>query len=738
MRKIASYLVPALILIAVLALQYQFPEQIEAYQIKIFDIFQKIKPRAYEPTPVRIVDIDDESLSKLGQWPWPRTLVANLVSRMGQSGAEAIAFDAVFAEPDRTSPQNVIPLWPDNPATTIIKDQMGQIPNHDTLFAEAISQAPVVLAFGLTGQKNNFLPVRKCGFLEHGTGQDMAIDYLGPIYTGAIVNLPELEKVSRGNACFNMGAEQDSTIRRTPSLFRLNENLYPALSLETLRVFQGASTYKINLAGATGEASFGEKTGIVGIKVGRIDVPTDGRGRIWLYDTGYKPSRYIPAWKILTDDSTLPSLEGKILFVGSSATGIKDLRSTPLNPRAAGVEVHAQLVEQMLLENFLKRPDWAAGAEFSFLVLLSLLLIILLPLAGAVLCAVIGFTAIASAIGLSWYAFSQWHLLIDPIFPSVTILLIYIVSSFLNFLRTEKEKGQIRGAFSRYLSPVLVEKLAKDPKQLKLGGEIRNMTFLFTDIRNFTGIAEKFKPEELTQFMNKFLTPMTDIVLKHNGTIDKYIGDCIMAFWNAPLEDRDHASHACLAALDMQKLILEWNHTYVKENPLLPVLKIGIGINTGTACVGNMGSEQRFDYTVLGDHVNLASRLESLSKNYGVTTVLGENTALAFQDSTLLELDLIRVKGKKEPTKIFALLGNATYKTLPRFKEVRESYEKMLLAYRSQRWEEAERHLEICRKITLEEIDLGVLYELYASRILSYKINPPASDWDGVTIATSK
>jgi adenylate cyclase len=730
MRKALSYIIPALILFGVLALQYSFPAQIESFRAKVFDIFQMIKPRVYQETPVRIIDIDDESLEKIGQWPWPRTVLAKLVSRLAAGGATVIAFDGVFPEPDRTSPQNMLSIWTEGETSEFLRAQLEMIPDHDTVFAKAIAKAPVVLAFGLTNEPLSKRPALKTGFLEHGAGKDRAIDHIGPVFKGAVVNLPILEKAARGNGCFNMGTEWDSIVRRVPAIFRLNNALYPALILETLRIFQGASAYKITLAGATGETSFGEKTGLVSIKTGLLEVPTDAMGRIWLYDTGYKRDRFIPAWKVLEDDNLLKEMQEKVLFVGASAMAMKDLRATPLNPRAAGVEVHAQIVEQMFLGDFLERPDWAAGLEFTYLTLLGILLILILPKAGAVRCAVIAFLAIASAFGTCWYAFVRWHFLIDPVFPSFAVFWIYLASSFLNFLGTERERGQIRGAFGRYLSPALVEKLAKNPGQLKLGGEMRPMTFLFMDIRNFTGIAEKFTPEELTQFMNSFLTPMTDIILKHGGTIDKYMGDCIMAFWNAPFEDGDHALHACQSALAMQE--------FLRAAPGFEDIRVGIGINTGNACVGNMGSEQRFDYTALGDEVNLASRIEGLSKNYGVTAIMGQNTVASAPGFASLEIDLIRVKGKTKPVKIFALLGDAGLESQPLFTEVRGHFEKMTAFYRGQRWEEAERALENCRRITLPGIDLGVLYELYVSRILSYKINPPASHWDGITTAASK
>ena len=581
-----------------------------------------------------------------------------------------------------------------------------------------------------TDKPHKNLPLLKTGFLEHGSGKDRAMNYLRPVFKGAVVNLPVLEKAARGNGCFNMGVEWDQIVRRVPAIFRLDSTLYPALVLETLRVFQGASAYKLTLAGATGETAFGEKTGLVSIKIGLLDIPIDSMGRIWLYDTGYKKERFIPAWKVLSEDKLLPEIQEKVLFIGTSAIALKDLRATPLNPTASGAEIHAQIVEQMFLGDFLERPDWAAGLEFTYLTLLGILLILILPKAGAIRCAVIAFLAIASAFGFSWYAFIRWHFLIDPVFPSFAVFCIYMTSSFMNFLGTERERGEIRGAFGRYLSPALVERLAKNPNQLKLGGEMRPMTFLFLDIRNFTGIAEKFTPEELTHFMNGFLTPMTDIILQLGGTIDKYMGDCIMAFWNAPFEDEHHAFHACQSALEMQQ--------FLRTTPGFEGIRVGIGINTGNACVGNMGSEQRFDYTALGDEVNLASRIEGLTKNYGLTAVVGPNTVAATEEFATLEIDLIRVKGKTKPVKIFALLGDEGVKNQPLFREVLEHFNRMLASYRSRKWDEAERSLENCRHITLPSIDLGVLYELYISRILSCRINPPAPGWDGATTAESK
>lgn len=742
MKKVFAYLIPALILACILTFRYFYPSQIDAFQVKVFDIFQKIKPRSYDTqTPVRIIDIDEESLSRYGQWPWPRTLLAKFVSRIATSNAKAAAFDCVFAEPDRTSPKNMALLWAEDPLLATIRSQIDKITDHDTTFADAIAKAPVITAFALNTSGNASVPALKRGFaVRGGLIGDLAMNYVEPTYTGAVINLPILEKEAVGNGSMNMDTEHDGILRRVPLFFRLNHNLYPSLLAETIRVAEKASVFQVTLASA-GDLSRGVRSGILKVRIGRWTVPTDSHGRIWLYDTGHKPERFIPAWKVLSDDQTLPKLQGKILFIGTSAAGLMDLRSTPLTPIAPGVEIHAQLAEQILEQNFLRRPYWADIAELGYLLILGLFLILFLPRGGAIRCAIIGLAAIAFAMGLSWYAFDKGHLLIDPVFPSVVVLLIYLVSSFLNFLRTEKERSQIRGAFSRYLSPALVEKLAKDPAQLKLGGEMKTLTFLFTDIRNFTTLAETFSARELTHFMNRFMTPMTDIILKHNGTIDKYMGDCIMAFWNAPLDDKDHAVHAAQTALEMQRFIEIWNTSREKETlsqkKIFHKVQIGIGINTGQACVGNMGSEQRFDYTVLGDDVNLASRLESLSKNYGITTILGQNTAAEIPSATL-EVDLIRVKGKLKPVTIFALLGGLELKGEVFFPRLIQQHQAMLTAYRQRCWDDAERYLEACREMSIPGIKLNTLYELYLSRITSHRKNPPAHDWDGITTADSK
>ena len=556
-----------------------------------------------------------------------------------------------------------------------------------------------------------------------------------------MVTLPEIEAAAAGNGSFSIESEADSIIRRVPLLFRQGDTLYLSLAAEVLRVAQGAKTFIVKSSGGSGEQAFGEHTGINHVKIGRIVVPTDAQGRMWIHFTEDVPERRIPAWELFAEDFDPARIGGNIVLLGTSAAGLKDLRATPLNPVMAGVEVHAQAIEQMLLGYFLERPDWADGAEIIYLLLLGAVLIFLLPRLGALWCAVLAVAGIGAAIAASWLAFTELRLLLDPVFPSLVVLLVYLAGSLINYLRSEIERNQVRGAFSRYMSPALVEELARNPDKLVLGGEMKDMTLLFADIRGFTSISELFKgdPQGLTRLINRFLTPMTDMILERSGTIDKYMGDCIMAFWNAPLDDAEHGRHACDSALAMFGELDTLNATIKAEREsageLFRPINIGIGLNSGECCVGNMGSGQRFDYSVLGDTVNLAARLEGQSKNYGVGIVIGEATRDEAPQHASLELDLIKVKGKEEAVRIFSLLGDAAYRESAEFAALEDRHAAMLAAYRGQEWARARQLLAECREL---DGTLDTLYDLYAERLDDFEAHPPGAEWDGVFVATSK
>ncbi|MBI4423489.1 MAG: adenylate/guanylate cyclase domain-containing protein [Elusimicrobia bacterium] len=729
----AGWLVPLSMTAIVAVLQVAELPVVADLQNKVFDELQRSRPRAYRDAPVRIVDLDEETLRRQGQWPWPRTQVAQLVERVADAGAAAIAFDMVFAEPDRTSPARAAAWWPDTPETLLLKRKAKQLPDLDVLLARTMSKTRVVTGFVLTGEARPGKPAAKARFASVGSDPKAHL----PDYAGAAPTLAVLERAAAGNGCFSVLPDRDGVIRRVPLLFRHGEQLYPALSAEALRVAQGASTIVVQTVEAGGDARFG---GIARVKIGDLVLPTDEEGNVRVFYSRRDAARTVPAWKVLDGTAGPGALAGAIVFFGTSAIGLKDQRTTPLEAAVPGVEIHAQVAEQALLGDFLARPFWAQAAEAWYMGLLSLLIVLALRRLGAPLCAALALAAIGGAGWLAWHFYATRNLLLDPVIPSLGIFAAFGAASFIKHLHTEAEKRQVRSAFSRYMSPALVEQLSKNPERLVLGGELRPMTVHFCDIRGFTTLSERFDPQGLTEFMNRYLTPMTQILLDHKATIDKYIGDNIMAFWNAPLDDPDHASNACRAALAMHARLKELNvalaeEAFAKGRPFLPIA-IGTGLNTGSCCVGNMGSEQRFDYSVLGDEVNLASRLEGQSKVYGVDIVIGPATRAQAPGFASLELDLLRVKGKSIPVHIFALLGDEALRQKEEFKNLALLHHRMLAAYRTQGWDLARRLLAECQVQGFEE--LATLYRLYASRIEEFRAAPPRGDWDGTFTALTK
>ena len=738
MRKFPwSPVLPLLFLFLSTGLHVIEPTFVEQLRHRVFDEYQRLKPREYSnDIPVRILDIDDESLSRIGQWPWPRDVMAEIVARLNELGASAVVFDMVFSQPDRLSPESLRKMLPKRPEFEAAREGLLQIPDNDELFAQTVDGAYVVTGFAMTGRETTEgAPAIKAGFAENG---DRAAPYL-PAYAGAMKVLSNIESKVAGNGALNAIPESDGVYRRIPMFMTLNDKIYPSLVAESLRVAQDASTFIIQAVGASGEEGFGE-TGLVSFKVGAVKVPTDENGQIWVRFTGDIPERYVPAWKLLDGSAPAEKLEGHIVLIGTSAAAMKDLRATPLDPAAAGVSLHAEALETILTGNFLNRPDFAHGLEVVASFLLGLLLIWLLPKWGSVWCAVLTFAAIVGVVGGAWYAFDVYNWLLDPIYFSVVILVIYLTQSLIIFLATEAERARVRGAFGMYLSPALVEQLASDPEQLKLGGEMKDISIMFCDVRGFTSISELYDPEGLTQLINKFLTPMTQVIMDRMGTIDKYMGDCIMAFWNAPVDVPTHVAEACNSALTMfeklEELNTELEQEAVSNNKEFRPLKIGIGLNTGSCCVGNMGSNQRFDYSILGDDVNLCSRLEGQSKGYGVDIVISETTKIAAPEFATIELDLIQVKGKTVPVRIFALIGNSEVQASEWFKDMSTVHAELILEYRNQNWKKAKTLVSKARKAAGEKFD--GLYDLFDERIEEYKATPPGLDWDGVFVATDK
>jgi adenylate cyclase len=733
MGRFAKHLAPLALLAAGLALRMADPPALEDARLRVFDHFQALRPRPYVPAPVRVVDIDEESLDRLGQWPWPRDLVARLAGRLREHDAAALAFDVVFAEPDRTSLAVFLRGLKGEAARRALSEAAaeGASLDHDEALAAVIAGGRAVTGFALVERSARADPAVKAGFAF--AGQDPLP--FAPRFAGAVASLPPLEAAAAGNGALNVIPDRDGVVRRLPLVLASGDRLHPSLALEALRVAQGARGYAIKSTDAHGVPGFGAKTGISSLKVGDFVAPTDANGQLWLYDTGAVPDRSIPAWQVLADGFDGGAVAGAIVFVGSSAVGLHDLRATPLSGAAPGVTLHAQAAEQILLGAFLHRPDWATGAEVVFLLVVGLALVAALPRLGALASGAVGAASLALALAASWFAFAETGLLFEPIYPALVVLLVYLASSLVGYLATERERQRVRGAFSRYLAPALVERLAASSETLRLGGETRDMTILFCDIRGFTALSERLDAAALTHLVNRFFTPMSAAILEHGGTVDKFIGDCVMAFWNAPLDDPEHARHACRAALDMAARMEPLNRELAGEaeaanRPFIPV-RIGIGLNTGACCVGNLGSEQRFDYSVIGDPVNIASRFEGLTKTYGVEIVIGESTRGLAPEFAAVELDLVLVAGKSTPVRVYALVGDADVAAGAAFRALAAEHAEMLDAYRARRFAEAAGRLARCQEIG-RGFELDRVWRLYDDRIHELAKAPPDRAWNGV------
>lgn len=738
MRRWVDLLVPAVLLIAALWLRFEDGALAQRVRLLVFDVYQAIEPREVVlPSPVIIVAIDEESLNRIGQWPWPRTILASLVDRLREAGAITVGLDIILAEPDRSSLGNLWDLYKDLPQADMVRDALTSLPDPDATLAASLLQLPSVGAFALSAEGSHDAPKHLAGFAVQGDDpQQFVFDAPNVIDTIEIY-----DQSFKGLGFVNFIPDPDLIVRRVPLLMKYEDELYPSFVAELLRVAQGASSYLVKSSGASGEENFGQQTGIAFVRVGDAVIPTDGAGQLLIYDTGHSPERFVSAWKVL--DGSLPpeTFAGKVVLVGATATALYDMRATPLSAISPGVEIHAQLIEQVVNGQYLYRPDWAKGAELIYMALAGILMIVLIRRTGAIGAAVIGFVVVAAALGVSWLAFASEKWLLDPVTPSAAALVVYMAASLLGYLQTESDRRQIRSAFGQYVSPALVERMMDKPPQL--GGETRELTILFCDIRGFTDIAERLDPTSLTALINAFLTPMTRVIQEREGTIDKYIGDAIMAFWNAPLDDPLHVRHGLESALAMRaelaRLNENWAADAAKKNAAFSPLQVGIGLNTGRCSVGNFGSEQRFDYSALGDAVNLSARLEALSRLYNIDTIVGQATADAAGDGfALLEIDRVRVKGRQAPEAIFALLGDAAVAQTAAFRAVRSGFSETLEHYRAQRWDAALTALAALRNNSVSMPNLDGLLGLWEYRITQYRQSPPPPDWDGVFAAQTK
>jgi adenylate cyclase len=739
LRKRGLQTLPGLFAVLFIATLQTFPIPIFSPALNrigllVFDSYQRIRPRAYEDAAVRVVDIDDETIRRYGQWPWPRTDIARLTLALGDAGAAAIAFDIVFSEKDRTSPQQLSARY--SKTDPAVAKMLAALPDNDVQLAQVLRSTPSLTGYFFTNDNRNTRVQAKAGIAVSGSLPSGV-----PRYTSVVPPLPILQDAAVGTGFLSIAPDEDSIIRRAPLLALQGDTLFPSLSLDALRVAQQASSVIVKTSDGSGEG--GNAGDVVSLRVADLEVPTTRAGELWMHYRKPVAEQAVPAWKLLSGTLSASEMDrlfnGHIVFVGSGAIGLRDLRATPLNDAELGVMIHAQAAEQIILQHFLYRPDWAVGLERFLLLTLGIGLVVLLPHLGATYGALVGGLVILGIGGGSWIAFSQYQYLLDPTWPILALVTAYILGTILVFYTEEKKRAYIHNAFDRYLAPELVRRIAEDPGQLELGGEEREMTVLFCDIRSFSTISEKLLPNEIIRFLIAFLTPMTNLLLNHRATIDKYIGDAILAFWNAPLDDPDQYENAARGALAMVDRLKTLNAEMLqqKNEPWPGQIKIGIGLNTGPCCVGNMGSEQRLSYSLIGDTVNLASRIEGLTKYYGVQIAIGEGLHSRIPHFASLVVDQVRVVGRNAPETIRVLIGDDQVAKNESFEAFASKHDAMLSAYRSQNWALAAAQLDELDE-EAEPYGLNHLYALYRDRIVVFTSQPPGADWDGVFTATEK
>lgn len=644
MRSLPFLLSLAVLMAAITAVILQPPFMVVMGNAS-FDTFQRWKPRTYQPAPVRIIDINEESLAKYGQWPWPRSRMADLVERLRAMKAAAVVFDMVFAELDRTSPAALARHWPDEPG---VADLIRRLPDHDRLFATAIGRGSVVTGFSMELKASqNRRPGLKARFVTAGDDPKQFLT----LFRGAVTTLPTLEAEADGNGAFNFIPDYDGVIRHVPLVLRMNDALYPSLAAEALRVVQRARNFVVRSSGASGEDRFGGHTGITTIHIGALPIATDAHGEVWLHFSKPMPERYIPSWKILEYEVAPELLAGHIAFVGTSAKGLQDFQFSPLGGIIPGVEVHAQLVEQLIQGTYLLRPDWWKAAVILYLFMMWGGLVTIASRVSILWLAVIGIAVLGVTLLAAWYAFTGARLFLDPLFPLVAFVVMFLACSIPRHFLTEREKRWIGSVFSTYVSPNLVRHLIDNPGQLELGGENRECSFVLTDLAGFTPIMEKSKPSDVMSLLNTYLDEMVNIAFRHDGTLDRFVGDAVAVMFSAPVIQHDHAARAVACALEMDEFTREFARKKQAEG--IDFGKTRIGVHTGVVMIGNFGGKSMFDYRALGDPINTAARLESVNRYLGTNVCVSGATVAKCPDFIGRPVGTLLLKGKSEGIEAF-------------------------------------------------------------------------------------
>jgi len=712
---------------------------IESLENKIYDVrLNFTMPNTKDPRVV-ILDIDEKSLKNIGRWPWNRKVMTELVDTLfDHYYIQVLGFDILFAEPDDSSglaTLNAIADGPlkDNSDYLSTLEQMREALNYDQLFANALQDRDTITGFFFRNQLNVNAKELNTGVLPNPMETSTPIDHLENIlitpngfggnmeifqnsaWSGGFVDIPTIDR--------------DGIVRSVPLMQMYEGKVYHSLSLALVRALLGFPPIELEYASEV--ATGGEKI-LEAIKFENFHIPVTPQGVAYIPYRGKYPSyEYVSAQDVISKKVSLETLEGAIVLMGTSATGLLDMRATPVQNIYPGVEVHANMVSGILDGTIKLKPFDVQGLDFFTHLIMGLIMIYTLRTLKLVYSIFVTAALASLTIYLNYYMWQELNLITPLVSPLLMIAMLFVLHIAYGYFIEDHNKRKLKGLFGHYVPPELVDEMNKTMNDVSMKSEVREMTVLFSDIRGFTSISESMDPESLTTLMNMYLTEMTKIIHKHRGTVDKYIGDAIMAFWGAPLADEEHAKHALMAAVEMKERLPTLNKEFEAKG--FPTLRIGIGLNTGRMNVGNMGSEFRVAYTVLGDSVNLAARLESITKQYGESLIISESTKLQVPNWSYQEIDLVRVVGKNVPIAIYKPIAPLEDINVDQTKEI-EQFEEALKAYRNKNWRVA--------KATLEELvdysGTPNLYKIYLRRLDEYKDNPPANDWDGVYEASSK
>lgn len=609
------------------------PVPVQKARNAVFDQYQRLQPRAYQQAPVRVVDLDEQSLARIGQWPWPRTQVAEMVERLEKAGAAAVVFDVLFAEPDRTSPEQ---LLRGNLLPPALAKQMAALPDHDEQFAEVLKRSNVVLGFAAEQNlRDGGPPLSRFGLVQQGPSPLAFV----PGFQGAARPLPLLEQAARGLGAMTFRPDADGVVRRVPLFVSLGGELRPSLVAEALRVAQRTGRYRI----------VSSEAGVQRVDIGRVQIPTAASGELWVYFTRPQASRSIPAWQVL--DGSAPPVDGSIIMVGTSAQGLQDLRFSPLGGIIPGVEVHAQALEQVLTDTLLLRPGWATALEGLALLLGGLALGLLGLYTPALLSALLMLVLVAALNAAAWYGFVAHRVLLDLFAPSIGLLLVYGAASIVRHMAAEREQRWIQEAFSRYVSPNLVNHLVAHPEQLALGGQRQSCSFVFTDITGFTAMMERQEPEAAVSLLNDYLEQVIGIAFRHEGTLDRIVGDAVAIMFSAPIPQADHQQRAMACALEINRFAQGYVAALAERGITFGHTRIAV--HSGEVVVGNFGGSVIFDYRALGDPVNTTSRLESLNGQVGTLLCVSAAIREHCPEVPMRPVGEVVLKGKAEAVAVF-------------------------------------------------------------------------------------